>query len=61
MKQKLFSSIIAIALSALTASAQDEKALSVNAGSIENIVVASDMHVVLLSAPIKRNSFFYVA
>ncbi len=57
MKQKLFSSIIAIALSALTASAQNEKALSVNAGSIENIVVASDLHIVLLSAPLNETAF----
>ena len=57
MKQKLFSSIIAIALSVLTAAAQNERAVSVNAGRIENIVVASNLHIVLLSAPSNETAF----
>lgn len=57
MKQKLFLSIVALAGIVLTSSAQSEKTLTVNAGSMENIVVSSDMHVVLLSAPANETSF----
>ena len=48
---------MAIAASVLTTSAQSEKTLTVNAGSMENIVVSSDMHVVLMSAPTNETSF----
>ena len=57
MKQKLFLSIMAIAASVLTSSAQGEQSLTVNAGSMENITVASDMHVILLSAPANETEF----
>ena len=57
MKQKLFLSIMAIAVSVLSASAQTKKSMSVNAGSLENIIIASDMHIVLLSAPLNETAF----
>jgi len=57
MKQKLFLSIAAIAASVLSSSAQSGKTLLVNAGNLENIIVASDMHVVLQSAPSNETSF----
>jgi hypothetical protein len=57
MKQKLFLSIVAIAISVLSTSAQSEPSLTVNAGSLENIAVASDMHVILLSAPLNETEF----
>ena len=57
MKQKLFLSLVAIAATILSASAQSAQTLTVNAGNMENIVISSDMHVVLLSAPVNETSF----
>ena len=57
MKQKLFLSFVAIVTGALSASAQSDQTLTVNAGNMENIVISSDMHVVLLSAPVNETSF----
>ena len=57
MKQKLFLSIVAITASVLSSSAQGVQSLTVNAGSLENITVASDMHVILLSAPANETEF----
>lgn len=57
MKQKLFLSIVAITASVLSSSAQSEQSLTVNAGSLENITVASDMHIILLSAPLNETEF----
>ena len=57
MKQKLFLLIVAMATAVLSASAQGEQTLTVNAGNLENIVISNDMHVVLLSAPVNETSF----
>jgi len=57
MKQKLFLSFVAVATAVLSASAQGEQTLTVNAGTLENIVISNDMHVVLMSAPVNEKSF----
>lgn len=53
MKQKFILSIFAAAFSILSASANPEEKLAVNAGTVENITVASDMNVVLI--PVQNN------
>ena len=51
MKQKIFLSVLAAGLFILSANAQHEKALVVNAGQFKNITIADDMKVVLTQAP----------
>ena len=46
-----------MAAGALSASAQTEQSLTVNAGNMENIVISNNMHVVLMSAPVNETSF----
>jgi hypothetical protein len=48
MKQKFFLSFMAIAFSVLSASAQNEEKLVVNAGNVEHITIANDMNIVLM-------------
>jgi hypothetical protein len=50
MKQKFILSIMAIAFSVLSVSAQHEETLVVNAGNTENITIANDMNIVLMPA-----------
>jgi Putative auto-transporter adhesin, head GIN domain len=50
MKQKFILSIMAIAFSVLSVTAQSQEALVVNAGNTENITIATDMNVVLMPA-----------
>lgn len=50
MKQKFILSIMAIAFSVLSVSAQHQETLVVNAGNTENITIATDMNVVLMPA-----------
>jgi len=50
MKQRFFLSFIAIAFSVLSASAQNEEILVVNAGNVERITIANDMNIVLMQA-----------
>ncbi len=48
MKQKFILSILAVAFGVLSASANPEEKLAVNAGNTENITISSDMNVVLI-------------
>lgn len=50
MKQKFILSMMAIAFSVLSVSAQNEEKLVVNAGNTENITIANDMNIVLMPA-----------
>jgi len=50
MKQKFILSIMAIAISVLSVSAQNEEKLVVNAGNTEHINIANDMNIVLMPA-----------
>ena len=50
MKQKFILSIMAIAFSVLSVSAQNEETLVVNAGNTEHITIANDMNIVLMPA-----------
>lgn len=50
MKQQFILSIMAIAFSVLSVSAQNEETLVVNAGNTEHITIANDMNIVLMPA-----------
>jgi hypothetical protein len=51
MKQRIFLSALAVGFFMLSANAQQEKALFVNAGQFKNINIADNMKVILTQAP----------
>ena len=56
MKQKLFLSLLGIALGTLTAFAGEPQRLILNAGNVEHVTIQSDMEIVLLQAPADEHS-----
>jgi hypothetical protein len=56
MKQKLFLSFLTIVVGVLSASAQNEKKLVINAGNLEHIIIANDMNVILMPGTVKDRS-----
>lgn len=56
MKQKFILSFVAIVFGVLFASAQNDEKLTVYAGSVEHVQIASDMNIVLMPAKENDNS-----
>lgn len=56
MKQKFILSFVVIVFGVLFASAQNEEKLTVNAGSVEHVQIASDLNIVLMPSQETDNS-----
>ncbi|MFC0771947.1 GIN domain-containing protein [Terrimonas alba] len=56
MKQKLFSTLVAVAIGILSVAAGEPEKLNLNVGNIENIHIVDGIDVVLIQAPYEDNA-----